>query len=382
VKTEFESATDNAALVEAIQQAIAEPRSIPFRDYMELALYHPLYGYYRSRRDKMGREGDYLTSPEVTPAFGVLVGRQLREMWQEIGSPDRFDLVEAGPGSGRLAFDLLRWSRLHAPEFRRALAYTLVEVSEPLIERQRETLAEQAEGVAWRADLPDDVEGCILSNELLDSFPVHRVEVRDGELLEVFVAWDGTRFVEELRPPSTPDLVAYFQRLGLLPGEGCRAEVNLAAPEWMRSAGSALSRGFLLALDYGHEAAELYAPWRSDGTLLCFHRHNANADPYARIGRQDITTHVDFTTVRAAGEAAGLHTLGIVPQAEFLTNLGVAEALTPPTEGESDLEGYYARRRAVSELIDPAGLGRIRVLVQSKAVDDARLTGLEGPLDA
>ena len=138
----------------------------------------------------------------------------------------------------------------------------------------------------------------------------------------------------------------------------------------------------MLTLDYGYEAEELYAPWRAGGTLLCFDRHNLSADPYARLGRQDITSHVDFTTLRRAGEEAGLQTLGLVSQSEFLTNLGIAEALAPPTEGYVNLEEYYARRRTVSELLDPAALGRIRVLLQAKAVKAPHLTGLEGPRNA
>jgi SAM-dependent MidA family methyltransferase len=349
---------------------------------MDAALYHPQHGYYRSRREKMGREGDYLSSPEVSPIFGVMLGRQLREMWQAMGEPGRFDVVEAGAGTGRLCRDVLRWARSHAAGFRGALTYTIVETSDAQAERQRETLADECCDVRWSADLPDAIEGCLLSNELLDSFPVHRVAVRDGVLLETFVGWDGACFVEELRPPSTPALESYFQRLGLLPGEGCSAEVNPAALEWMRGAGRALRSGFLLTLDYGHEATELYAPWRTDGTLLCFHRHNASSDPYARLGRQDITSHVDFTSLRETGEESGLRTMGLVSQSEFLTELGIAEAMAPPGEGDTDLEEYYARRRAVSELVDPAALGRIRVLVQAKGVREPRLSGLRGGLNA
>lgn len=381
MRTEFETATENAALREAIVASILSQGAIPFRDFMEVALYDPQHGYYRSRREKMGREGDYLTSPEVSPAFGVLVGRQLREMWQAMDRPHRFDIVEAGAGTGRLCRDILRWAGSHAPDFRTALAYTIVEVSDAQIQRQRETLAEEGEGVRWSAELPDGIEGCLVSNELLDSFPVHRVAVRDGNLMEVFVGWDGARFVEELRPPSRSEIPAYFRRLGLLPGEGCRAEVNLAAAQWMGRAGHALHRGFILTFDYGYEAQELYTPWRRDGTLLCFYRHNPSSDPYARLGRQDITSHLDFTTLRRAGEEAGLQTLGLVCQSEFLVNLGIAEALAPPAEGAVDLEEYHARRRALSELIDPAALGRIRVLVQAKDVGRPRLTGLEGDLD-
>jgi SAM-dependent MidA family methyltransferase len=377
VKTEFEAATENAALREAIVARIQSQGPIPFRDFMEAALYHPQHGYYRSRREKMGREGDYLTSPEVSSVFGVLMGRQLGEMWQAMGMPHRFDVVEAGAGTGLLCRDILRWARGHAPDFRDALTYTIVEVSDALVQRQQEAVAEEGEDMRWSAELPEGIEGCLLSNELLDSFPVHRVAVRDGELTEVFVGWDGARFVEELRPPSTPEIAAYFRRLGLLVGEGCRAEVNLAGVQWMARAGRALRRGFVLTFDYGYEAEELYAPWRSDGTLLCFYRHNPSGDPYARLGRQDMTSHVDFTTLRQAGEEAGLQTLGLTPQSEFLANLGIAEALAPLGEGDVDLEEYYARRRAVSELVDPAGLGRIRVLVQGKGVGYRRLRGLK-----
>ena len=149
VRTEFEAATENAALKEAIVARIRSRGPIPFRDLMEAALYHPQHGYYRSRREKMGREGDYLTSPEVSPTFGVLVGRQLREMWQAMGTPHRFAVLEAGAGTGLLCRDILRWARGHAPDFRDAFTYTIVEVSDALGERQRAALADEGEDVRW-----------------------------------------------------------------------------------------------------------------------------------------------------------------------------------------------------------------------------------------
>jgi len=383
---EFESTAENPLLVAEIRARLEREGRMTFRDFMEMALYHPRHGYYRSPREKMGRAGDYLTSPEVHPLFGHMVGRQLAEMWEVLGSPARFDLLEMGAGNGLLARDVLRWAQRLHPAFLKALTYRIAETSLALVERQRQTV--EALGlrlgrkVTWEPDeVPavSSVSGCLLSNELVDSFPVHRVAVEGGELLEVYVVWREGRFQEELGPPSTPELAAYFERLGLLPGEGCRAEVNLAALVWMRRVAAALARGFVLTFDYGHEAGDLYAPWRRDGTLLCFYRHNPSSDPYARVGKQDMTAHVDFTSLVEEGRRQGLEPLGVTSQSRFLAALGIGEALSPAPGAELSLEEYYARRRAVSELLDPAGLGRIRVLVQAKGVGPCALRGLAEP---
>jgi len=295
-------------------------------------------------------------------------------MWQRLDRPRSFDAVEAGPGTGVLARDVLAWAARTAPDFATALRYTLVETSPALIERQRTALAAEGLEAEWHDGLPPAVSGCIFSNELLDAMPVHLVALVGGALREVYVTRDGDGFGEELRDPH-PDVAAYFEALGLLPGEGCRAEVNLEAPRWTAAAAGALDRGYVLTFDYGYAANDLYAAWRTDGTLLCFYRHNPSANPYARIGRQDITSHVDFTAIRRSGEDAGLQTLGLTSQAEFLSALGIGEALQPPTGDRPDMEEYFARRRAVTDLIDPAGLGRVKVLVQAKAAAGP-LTGL------
>lgn len=378
VSDEFQSATDNQALKDTIVSRIEAEGGISFRDFMEMALYHPELGYYCSPGEKMGPQGDYMTSPEASPIFGTLVGRQLREMWEIMGRPAPFQIVEAGAGSGALARDILWWAGRSAPGLHSSLDYMIVERSESMRALQRAKLAE-ATNVTWADDLPADIEGCILTNELLDAFPVHRVTVSDGELREVFVTWHDGYLDDDLRPPA-PELVEYFDRLGLLPGEGCTAEVNLEAVRWMRRAGEALRNGFLATFDYGYDAADLYAPWRTDGTLLCFYRHNPSSDPYARIGKQDMTAHVDFTSIIAAGEGAGLTTVGLTTQSSFVEQMGIDEAIQPP-EG-ADLEAYYARRGQVTELLDPGGLGRIKLLVQCKGVPDARLRGLGGGDDA
>ena len=379
MRCELDSSTENEALKETIVARILSEGAISFRQFMALALYHPYLGYYSAWRGKMGREGDYLTSPEVSPIFGMLMGRQIEEMWESQGRPPTCQVAEVGAGTGALCRDLLRWARRAAPAFFRAVDYIIVETIGALAERQRmsvEADREIAQHVRWTEALPSAIEGCVLSNELLDSMPVYRVAVEQATLREVFVGWDGKRFVEELGPPSSTEVELYFQRLGLLPGEGCRAEVNTEALAWVRQAADALRRGFILTLDYGYEASELFAPWRRDGTLACFYRHSFSTDPYARLGRQDMTSHVDFTSVRRVGEDAGLTTLGIASQAEFLSNLGIADVLSGPKEGEISLEEYYARRRATTELLDPAALGRIRVLVQGKGSEGHSLTGL------
>jgi SAM-dependent MidA family methyltransferase len=325
---EFDSPTENEALKEAIIARIGREGRISFHDFMEMTLYAPRIGYYTSRREKIGRSGDYMTSPEVSPIFGAMAGRQLREMWDALGQPAVFEVVEAGAGTGALCRDIVRWARHAAPAFHDGLRYSIVEASDALAGRQRETIDSEglADKVQWQDELPGEVEGCILSNELLDAMPVHRVAADGGGLREVYVAWDGSGFREEFDAPSTPDIAVYFERLGLLPGDGCQAEVNLAALDWMRGAAAALHRGFVVTFDYGYEAADLYAPWRRHGTFLCFHRHNPSDDPYARIGRQDMTAHVDFTSIRRAGVETGLRTLGLVPQSEFLMNLGLPDA--------------------------------------------------------
>lgn len=368
-ESDFESATENAALVELLRHRIEAEGAISFHDYMETALYHPQLGYY-VLREPVGREGDYLTSPEVHPIFGALVAKQIAQCWDLVGRPNRFDLIEQGAGSGALASDILRWAARREPEFARALRYRIVEISASLRRRQQETLS--SAGVEWLDELPEAFEGCLLSNELLDSFPVHRVVCRDGQLEEICVSLRGGQFEETARPAGD-EMSAYFAALGIMPGEGCTAEVNLRAVDWMRSVAGALTRGFVLTFDYGYPAQELYAPWRREGTLLCFYRHNASTDPYARIGKQDMTAHIDFTSLIRAGEAQGLETAGFTTQARFLANMGIGAGVE--AVAKSELEEYYARRRAVQELIDPAGLGRIRVLAQRKGIPAAPLSG-------
>lgn len=370
-------------LERVLVERIAAAGPIPFAEFMAQALYHPAHGYYATPASRIGRAGDYVTSPEAHPVFGGLVARQLAQFWELLGRPPSFRIVEAGAGNGTLARDVAAALGRIEPQAR--LDYVIVEPHPFAAARQRETLRVAREA-GLRASWCDDLEAIpaagatvVLSNELLDAFPVHRVVVRQGRLREVYVDYDTRQgFVEREGDPSTPELDAYFARLGLAPGEGCAAEVNLEAPRWMAQAARVVERGFVLTFDYGAGAAELYAPWRHAGTLLCFHNHVAGQNPYVRIGVQDITAHVDFTTLVAAGRAAGLEPLGFARQSEVLTALGIGEGLASPGEGALALERHMGRRQAALELLDPAGLGRIRVLAQGRGVGRPALVGFPG----
>jgi SAM-dependent MidA family methyltransferase len=375
---EFASITESSALVGELRARIQSDGPITFREFMDAALYHPRYGYYTAGRAPTSRGGDYVTSPEVHPVFGALVCKQLLEFWRALERPSTFTIVEAGAGSGLLARDILVRAQLD-PDFAAAIRYCIVEPRDSLREIQQQSLTQAGVGVEnarWEQDFPTPFEGCIVTNELLDAFPVHRV-VRQGDALrEVYVTSDAGGFRDELGLLSNPELVAYFDALDIRPGEGCYAEVNLEAPRWIARAASALSRGYVLTFDYGYEAPELYAPWRRDGTLLCSYRQSASSDPYQRVGKQDITSSVDFTTLRRAGEEAGLHTIAMTDQAQFLVRMGIGAGLGAVANGPSaQIEEYFARRNVVLDLIDPAKLGRIKVLLQAKHAPDAAFTG-------
>jgi SAM-dependent MidA family methyltransferase len=363
---------ENAVLKDIIASRIRRDGPIAFSDLMALALYEPAHGYYVN----CDPARDYQSSPNVHPIFGACIAQQVAEMWRLMGSPARFDLLEAGAGSGRLAADVAASLRNREPALFAGLRLSLQDVTYGLRPPEIEIAGLPEGRLQIMGELPEagSIEGCVLSNELLDAFPVRRVRVEGGLLRELRVGLEGETLVDVAGEPSA-EVSCYFENLGLLPGEGCEAEVNLEAPRWMARAAAVLRRGYVLTFDYGYDAASLYAPWRKRGTFLTFYRHTSGDDPYVRLGRQDMTASVDFTTLIRAGEEAGLTTLGLAGQAEFLSGLGIGEALAQRPD-PARLEAYYALRRAVVELTDPTGLGRIKVLVQGKGVPYATPAGL------
>ncbi len=365
-------------VIEAIDRA---GRRITFADYMTLALGHPEHGYYSRPALSWGANGDYETSPEVHPIFGYLWARQVLECWERLDRPDPFHLVELGAGSGAFASAMLTWLRTRAPECFSALRPVLLDGHPSRLADQRSAL--DALGLEAEHALLDDwlagdeaVTGVVISNEFFDALPAHLVERfgEGAELLELYVTHTDGELAMESGELSTPRIRSYFERLRLLPGIGARAEVGLAAVDTMHRIASRVQRGYVVAIDYGYEARELYAPWRTAGTLMAFRNHSPRPDPLAEPGLTDLTYHVDFTSlVEAAG--AGWEAAPTVSQAEALTVLGLPGAMQAAARrASSDAGRYVAERRAAEILTDPSGLGRIRVLVLARgaSVEDLR----------
>lgn len=364
-------------LVAVLRDQIEAQGGINFADYMGQCLYHPDYGYYTSPRTRIGKEGDFFTSSSVHSLFGRLIARQLEQMWRLLGS-EEFTIAEQGAGEGHLCGDILDAVAEEFPDFYDKLFYRIVEISPDHQQRQASNLSQHLEAgrVEW-CELNDlrGMEGCFLTNELVDAFPVHLIERREGELKEVFVVNGEEGFAEDLRPLSTEKINEYYRLVGTKPAEGNRSEANLAALDWMAQVAEMVGRGFVLTIDYGYPAEELMAPYRQDGTLLCYHRHQANEEPYQRVGCQDITAHIDFTALQKIGEKNGLQNLYFGEQYRFLMGLGFLEALVEMQMRESDPKKAQALRMTLKNLILPeGGMGEcFKVLVQGKGVDDSDL---------
>ncbi|HEY0079349.1 MAG TPA: SAM-dependent methyltransferase [Pyrinomonadaceae bacterium] len=366
-------------LAERLRRRIrrAEAGAITFREWMEAALYDAQEGYYcRRDRTRWGRAGDYRTSAETTPLFAATFARYFAALYEELGSPREWSIVEAGAGGGDFAFVVLETLCRYYPKAFGALRYFIDEASEDGRERARRRLASfkpLAERVEFRRLSEMSVEPhprIIFSNELLDALPVHLVTMREGKLVELCVGLDDAgAFVWVEREPSTPRLEAHFAEAGVTLSVGQLAEVNLEAEEWMRRAASVLKSGYLVTVDYGAEAGELYgAPHRREGTLRAFREHRLSENVLDRPGEQDLTTTVNWTQLRRAGERAGLRTVLLERQDEFLLRAGLLEQLELLTRDAASEADVVRLRLGAREMILPGGMsGSFQVLVQKRA---------------
>ncbi len=358
----------SAQLHDRIRAAIARADGrLPFDRFMELALYAPGLGYYVAGAPKFGPGGDFVTAPELSPLFGQCVAAQCAEVLERLGGGDLF---EFGAGSGALAVQVLQeLDRLGALPHR----YWILEPSPDLQDRQRARLGAEvprlAERCDWLTELPRELRGVVLANEVLDAMPVQRFRVReDGGIDEIFVTDRAGTLVEvtaPIRSPGLAEAVAVLQSAGFARTAGYASEINPCLAPWLTALADTVETGLILLIDYGYPRSGYYQADRTMGTLLCHHRHQVHDDPYREIGLQDITAHVDFTAVAEAGLAAGFDLAGFTTQAHFLLGCGIDALMTAAPDSLDQALG-------AKQLLLPTAMGeRFKVLGLTK--------GMSGP---
>ncbi|MBS0424774.1 MAG: class I SAM-dependent methyltransferase [Proteobacteria bacterium] len=357
-----ETALTHSRSVQAMirEKILAANHWISFEDYMNLALYAPGMGYYSSGAAKLGSAGDFVTAPEISPLFGCTLVRQLKQILQHMAQAD---ILEFGAGSGKLARDILLELEKSAALPRK---YYILEVSPDLRQRQQKLLANEAphliHRIEWLDQLPDPFTGIMLANEVLDAMPVHLVRWHNDAVLERGVTWQDDRFAWQDRAIEDKELFDSADQLTAAINPDHESidyvsEINLTAMHFMRSLASALQQGILLFIDYGFGRSEYYHPQRNQGTLMCHYRHHAHDDPFYLPGLQDITSHVDFSTLTQVAENSGLELLGYTTQAYFLLNCGITDMLAQTST--EDIHRYLPQSNQLQKLVSPAEMGEL-----------------------
>jgi SAM-dependent MidA family methyltransferase len=338
-----------------------------FADYMEAALFDPEDGYY-ARHVSIGFDGDYLTAPDLGPAFGRSLARAFVDMWLAMGKPQKWDLVEAGAGRGTLLRDVLTGLERERSDAAKTVRSAIVEVSPRL--REQQSAALDGRDIRWALRVQDlaPLQGIVYANEVLDAFPVHVLVRTEDGIREVFVGEQGGALVETLRPPSQADL--RWRVPDALPVGG-RWEVSPRAEGWVASLAAALTTGYVLFIDYGGGDHDLLTRLGA-GTVRGFSRHRLVSDPYTEPGATDLTASVNFTAIRRAAEGAGFVLAGAATQRDVLLNLGIRDASVRPTTAIDQLRDA-SRRSAIDTLLDPTGFGAFHVACFAK---DAPTEGL------
>ena len=359
---------ENFGFVEKLRQHIVEfvtksNRGIAFSRFMRLALYHREWGYYAQPRE-IGKRGDFFTSVSVGPCFGTLLARQIRQIWQNLGHPRDFCVVEQGAHDGQLAADILD-----------ALAEIDVPVSYAIVEPNPAFRAKQAEKLGPRATHHHNVAdfraktGVLLCNELLDAFPVDRFRFVGGEWRELRVILDEAGNLAEGDFPLKTGLPPNFPKTA---PEGFTTEFCPEIEPWIRELSQIFDRGVALIVDYGLLADEFFEPARADGTLRCFRSHQSQKSPFEGIGETDLTAHVNFTQVMDCARENGLETLGFVDQSRFLTGIAADWLREIEKSGEST-----PLIRQFQTLTHPGSMGSaFHALVLGKNVPGLEIDGL------
>jgi SAM-dependent MidA family methyltransferase len=388
-------------LRQKIVREIREQGPMLFSRYIELCLYHPELGYYSRNAEQFGKAGDFYTSSDVHAVFGRLLARQFEEIWRVLGSPERIELLEVGPGRGLFAQDVLDWSEKKFTDFFAALHYSLAEQSPALRQRLQATLDRyfqnrkvsltltsifdhaKAIGKGTTSVVPDDIPMVkafapevpiiIFANEFFDALPVEvlspqgqlRVSENDGQLFETW------------HPPS-PEALEFLDRYSVHPEAGERVEASLMAQRYMSQIASAIERGVIIAIDYGYTRQEQLTG-RHRGTITAYRQHSVSTNPYEAPGEQDITAHVNFTALTAAAEAQGMQVQPLVTQSQFLMGIGEHNQFADVFEDCRLPQERAKVALQLKHLVTPAGMGEtFHVLIASKGIESEKVAELNG----
>ncbi len=348
--------------------------SISFARFMEMALYAPGLGYYCAGSQKLGKSGDFVTAPEISPLFSRCIARQCQQVLDAL---EDGDILEIGAGTGKMACDLL----LELERFKTLPRYYyILEISADLRARQQQlvanTLPHLCDRILWLDELPAEFNGVIVGNEVMDALPVTCFRIENCAPKERRVTFKNKCFSWVV---SADTCAALSERINFIAAdcnlhEGYESEVNLLLPKWISAIGGCLRQGLILLLDYGYGRREFYHPDRSRGTLMCHYQHHRHEDPFQLIGLQDITAHVDFTAVAESAVAADCHVAGFTTQAAFLLACGLLDLaeeqeLTPREE--------FQQTQAIKVFTMPTQMGElIKVIALTKEID-TKLIGFQ-----
>lgn len=359
-----EAPAGHPELLRLMRDEIRGHGPVSFARFMDLALHHPEHGYYSTGPARLGRGGDFYTASDVGPAFGACLARQLVEMDALLGGSAPFRYVEFGAGRGLLAKDVDDALKTQAPSLARRVRFALVDASCGM--RASSALRLPGARVLEASNAPRGGAGCVVAVELLDALPVHRVRRRGDVLVEVNVGLDGEQLVEVEGAPAD-DVTAWAASYGAAPKDGDEAEVCLALRPTLSALGASIDRGFVVIVDYGHDAKRMFGPAHRRGTLMAYHRHRANEDYLLRVGEQDLTAHVNLTALEREAESLGLVVLGVTTQDRFLLANGILDDLDAD---HGDPVAATKRRLQAKQLIHPDGMGTMfKVAVLAKGID-------------
>lgn len=358
-------------LSELIIEKIQKEGPVSFHDFMEMALYYPELGYYTSDKEKIGPDGDFYTSSNLTSAFGAMIGKQLEEMWHLLDRKP-FTIVEYGAGTGALCHDILDYLKSNE-KFYANLKYCIIEKSPAMREKEKNHLHEK---VSWHESIAEigEINGCIISNELLDNFSVHQVIMKEN-LMEIFVDYKDDFF--EILKPADESLTNYFSEMNVQLPKEFHAEINLQAIQWIKEIAASLKKGFIITIDYGYLSDDLYCPKRSWGTLMCYNHHKVNSHPYVDIGKQDITSHVNFSALTHWGLKNGIEVCGFTDQPRFLLALGFKEYLRQQEEKNENITQSALKEAILTHAFLTDMGSKFKVLIQQKGISQPELSGLK-----